>query len=669
MADITAGTLLADRYRLISRAESDLADIASWQATDQILDRPVRIAMVSGARAEDALSEARRAALVADPRIVRVIDAGSTDDIRYIVLEDFKGDDLSVLTSGRALAADQAQAIVGEAAAALEVARQRGVHHLALRPQSIRVHSGRVQVTGLGIDGTLNPGARGTSATSARADVIGLMSILFYATSGKWPFANLEAINSSTGVLLPERAEEVDGHPPSLATVAKDVPAELVELVDRTLSSKTAGPRTPGELVAALEPWAQITAKAPRMFDSVQDFVPEPGLDFSASTNAHKTDQSTAAASKQSETKTGSAVHNLPQGNQRTSPVVRQSIRSTLSGGVGRATLPGTPPPAVPTTEPGRVRRHSVLSGPAAVSPISPAGAVPAQPVPTSSSPIAPAVPKASSTPVASQAGPAAIPPAGTYPAWAPVQQPQSQPNKPATKAASGSAQAPSPMKFEELMSAPSEYRRFRFNPTALTLVLALSAILVGVPIALSTLSSGFTNPFASKDIARPLQPGETPTAQDPGATEEPTTQEAIAPVIASGQAIDPPDNDEHPEAVDLAFDEDPSTYWFTRTYQSATYAGMGKSGIGFAVTLKQAAPVSTVYLSTNNTGGNVEVRATDPKNPTKGKVLASKPLEAELILDLSETVETEHIVLWFTELPVAPDGQNRVELREITLT
>lgn len=650
MADITAGTLLANRYRLISRAESDLADVNAWQATDQILDRPVRVALVSGPHATDALDDARRAALVSDPRIVRVIDAGTADGVQYVVLEEFIGDDLSVLTSGRALSADQAKAIVGEAASALEVARQRGVHHLALRPQAVRVLNGRVQVTGLGLDGTLNPGARGASATSARADVVGLLSVFFYATSGSWPLSNLEAINTTSGTLLPETAQPSDGKTLSLADFATDVPAELVELVDRTLFSKTGGPRTPGELVAELEPWGQVTATPPRMFDSVHSESTE------SRSQQGSFDQVKAEVAGQPALPTGNhaeatsdAEQSSAAKNGQQDPIVRQSIRPTLSSEPTRAPLPGTPPPAVPTTEPGRVRRQSVLSGPTLSAP-------PSAPAPA---------PNAGSTPSSNGLAPNNMPPA-----WAPV----SQSNASQTTPDLPLSDAQSPLKFDELVSAPREYRRFRFNPTALTLVLALVVVVVGVPMALTNLTSGLTNPFADKEIVRPLPPGETATEdeEEPEASTPPaeTTKPPIAPVIASGQQLDPQgDDNEHPEAVDLAFDQDPSTYWFTRTYQSTSFAGMGKDGIGFAVMLEEAAPVSTVYLSTNNSGGNVEVRATDPKNPTKGKVLASGPMEDELTLELSETVETEHIVLWFTELPSTSEGNNRVELREITLT
>lgn len=321
--------------------------------------------------------------------------------------------------------------------------------------------------------------------------------------------------------------------------------------------------------------------------------------------------------------------------------VVRQSVHASISGaGSAAARPPGTPPPAIPTSEPGRVARKSVLS-----------------PASAPTSPSATPVPSRGHLPVRTP---------GVTPEYAPVSAPpRSATSTPPVPA--GPAHAP--IKFEELISTPKEYRRFRFNPTALTLLLALVAVLFGLYLAFQNLASGWTGPFSSNTGERPLPPSAT-SSQDKVPDAKPTTIDVVAPIIASGQQLDPQgDNNEHPEAVDLAFDQDPSTFWYSRTYKSASFAGMGKSGIGFAVTLEEVSAVSTVYLSTNNTGGKVEIRATDPSTPTKGEVLASSALSAEMDLTLSKTVNTQHIVLWFTELPQVPNGSNRIELLEISLT
>ncbi|KGM15149.1 hypothetical protein N867_11635, partial [Actinotalea fermentans ATCC 43279 = JCM 9966 = DSM 3133] len=149
-AVIGRGTLLAGRYRLHQPVAADLPDAQTWTARDQILDRPVRALILTGGGAGPAQDAARRAALVSDPRLLRVLDVGDHEGVAYVVTEPVVGQDLGRLTANGPLPADQARAIVGEAAAALEVARRRGVHHLALRPEAVHVTpDGAVLVTGL----------------------------------------------------------------------------------------------------------------------------------------------------------------------------------------------------------------------------------------------------------------------------------------------------------------------------------------------------------------------------------------------------------------------------------------------------------------------------------------------------------------------------------------
>lgn len=223
-------------------------------------------------------------------------------------------------------------------------------------------------------------------------------------------------------------------------------------------------------------------------------------------------------------------------------------------------------------------------------------------------------------------------------------------------------------MSFEDVRKNPQEIKRFRFNPTILSLCVVFALLLVGITTAVSELRGGFPNPFGQATGGRPV-----PTAgQTPDGTTEstPGTPEGVAPVILSARQLDPDgDDNEHPEAVDRAIDLDPTTFWFTRTYKSNVFAGMNKRGVGYAVKLEQLANVSSIYLSTNNTGGKVEIRATDPSTPDEGDVLFNGALQEELEVTLPTPVETEWIVLWFPELPTAANGEYRIELREISLT
>ena len=197
-----------------------------------------------------------------------------------------------------------------------------------------------------------------------------------------------------------------------------------------------------------------------------------------------------------------------------------------------------------------------------------------------------------------------------------------------------------------------------------MVLVVALVAVLGGVLWSVDNLT-GFRSPFQWGSNARPVETGANGEPSSPATSTTPP----VLPAIASAQQLDPDgDENEHPEAVSRAIDLDPTTFWYTRTYRSPTFAGMGKRGVGIAVTLEKRAPVSTVYIQSNSTGGHMQVRATDPAKPDGGTVLFEGPVAKDMEIALTTPVEAEHIVLWFTELPQT-SGQNRAEIREISVS
>jgi hypothetical protein len=229
---------------------------------------------------------------------------------------------------------------------------------------------------------------------------------------------------------------------------------------------------------------------------------------------------------------------------------------------------------------------------------------------------------------------------------------------------------------FDDFISRSAPPPRHSFNATPIVLGIIAIVVFVGVIWAFNALTApappigGPQGLDLSDDGDSTRPPSQsTPTASP---TASPTTSPTsaptgTAPVIASGQMLDPPpggDNNEHPEVAALAVDGDPTTKWYSRMYNDPTF-GM-KPGIGYAVTLTKPATVTTVTLLVNGTGGNVEVRATDPSTPTHGTVLASGPLSPTTVLELSAPTETETIVLWFTALPQNPDAENRIELFEV---
>lgn len=111
------GTELSGRYRVLEQGTSDVPGVTVWNATDQILDRPVRAVVLAKGDVSSALDGARRAALVSDPRLARVLDVGMHDGYGYVVTEDVSGPTLADLVARGPLTPDQARAVIGEAAA------------------------------------------------------------------------------------------------------------------------------------------------------------------------------------------------------------------------------------------------------------------------------------------------------------------------------------------------------------------------------------------------------------------------------------------------------------------------------------------------------------------------------------------------------------------------
>ena len=631
-AVIGRGTLLAGRYRLHQPVTADLPDAQTWTARDQILDRPVRALILTGAGAGPAQDAARRAALVSDPRLLRVLDVGDHEGVAYVVTEPVVGQDLGRLTANGPLPADQARAIAGEAAAALEVARRRGVHHLALRPEAVHVTpDGAVLVTGLAIDGELFGNAHGDAKSTSRADTVGLVALLYLSLTGRWPAASDAAGAPGTaeaggpGAGTTPVAPSVAGSPVPPAELSPAVPPDLDTLCAVTLGPHDDGPHSPGELVRELEPWPGIDAAA--IYDSLDAatrsaIVPSGPWDDGAD----------------------GAAPTGPRGGAGGREGAGRAVAAAAAGGVGAGSAPAA----------ARVQRQSVRQS---VRPGVPGSAVPmAGPAPTGAAPAAaPAVPPAV-PPAAPPAMPPAVPPVRRGPV------------PPAGRGYDAG--------FDELLDEPVPLVRRRFNATPIVLGLVGLLLAFGLFWAWNALTApapplggegglGLTEPTPGAQEEPSTDPSPTtPAPADEGAAPGP------APVVASAQMLDPPpggDNNEHPEAVQLAIDGDPSTFWFSRTYASATY-GM-KDGIGYAVTLAEPATVTTVRLQVNGTGGMVEVRATDPSTPTQGDVLAHGALSADTVLTLDPPTEAQHIVLWFTELPTTPDGRIRLELMELQIS
>lgn len=622
MSTVEPGIVLVERYRLSQQVSTDLAAATAWEAHDLILGREVRVTLVTGPYAGDALDSARRAALVTDPRLVRVLDAGSDADGRkYVVTEPHTGSTLTEIVSSGLVDEQQARAIVGEAAAALGVAHARGVHHTALRPEAVRVDGHQVRITGLGLDGGLASGAT-LNVQPAQLDAQGLMALLYYAMTARWPGQDLEADWIAKDTLIPLPALlDASGAVAPLSTLVPHVDPDIDALVGRTFDApgSTDGPMNPDDVTTALQPWGEVSVVA-----SLPGFVqPEP---------EGPRRQSIADAF----------------GAEGTPPV-----RRPVTGRIARndetvATGAGNVPAGYPEPQNEYTYEPQAFGGHAPVPPPPPDGGVPVG---------------------YDQFGqPVGAPPGYDQGQYAQDGAPQQYPPQ---YAPAGYDQSGGYYDQDGGFATQPAPKRGGVNPTPIVLGLVGVAVVAGLIWAINSVLSptpeliadASQSPVASSSAGGAGGEGEGEGSSPPS----PPAQTEARPVIDSaallgtldwnGETID------HPEKVELAYDTDPATFYYTTTYQQAAFGGY-KDSLGMELKLREPASVSKVELLTNTPGGKVQIL----KGGAGGEVLAEGTFSNTTTFELTEPVVSDSFTIWVTELPQASNGF-RLELNEVVLS
>jgi serine/threonine protein kinase len=137
------GDVIAGKYRLGQRlGEGGMGDV--WLAHNETLDIDVAIKLIRGELAteemgERLLHEARAAARLGHPAIVRVNDFGKTDrGDPFIVMERLEGEDLAAALAARGrLNAVIAVRTLLPIAHALTIAHNKGIVHRDLKPENV----------------------------------------------------------------------------------------------------------------------------------------------------------------------------------------------------------------------------------------------------------------------------------------------------------------------------------------------------------------------------------------------------------------------------------------------------------------------------------------------------------------------------------------------------
>jgi serine/threonine protein kinase len=242
------GTRLAGRYRLVDQVNEG-AGWTYWKATDETLARSVTVLTFAAGfpRVTEAVTAARSASRLNDPRFAQVFDVEDADDGAYVVLEWVAGESLLDMLSEGPLEPPAAASLMVEAAQAIAMAHDTGLAHLRLDPACLHwTARGGVKIAGLGIDAALAgpelaaADGDGDVEDPDLVDTRDLARLLYAALTGYWPGAQTRdgsAALHTPGLLPP--APEDDGAPCTPRQVSAGVPAGIDDVTCRALFQRS----------------------------------------------------------------------------------------------------------------------------------------------------------------------------------------------------------------------------------------------------------------------------------------------------------------------------------------------------------------------------------------------------------------------------------------------
>ena len=620
------------RYGLLGTLSTTLPRIVRHRGVDTILDRDVTILVLTDAtlHRDNVLESASRAVLVEDQRLQQVYDVERAEP-SVIVTEPLTGRTFSSLVS-RGMPPAQARAIIGETAQALDAGARRGLHHLNLSPESIRVlPDGTVKVSGLGIEAAaldLESRVAGHDPSAAdRADARSLVEILYYGLTGRWP-------GKRPGI---PSAPRLGGVPVKPSTLVPGIDPVLDELCERTWSSQP--PISAAEVARSLGTWDQVAGyheSGPAQRPSSQHPSPSGGATGG---------NGGAAGASAAVSAAGAGVANAARGvldRLRRSGAGKSTTVSAPAGQTAPAPVQPEPAPSVvPTASNAPAEQTSVIE-------TASAAAAPAPQAPDPQLPESAAAQDQSADDVYVQVtGPTNPIPNVLSTASETVPGPAPVPAEPFT----GSFPAFDDDEDEEV--DPEAARREQ-RTTSSVLVTFFLMVIVLLVVASYIVYQTIGIPFADKDrAAADTVPSASAQENGGGGGQQPAPQPAEAKPEIAGVSVANNLSTQADNNQKYLSDGDTSRPWFSHNTGSPDLI----QPIDIEIKLKSRAKVSEIDLQGTNEGGRLEIRATDLSNAGGGTVLAEGAFTSgSTTFKVDNPQEVDTIVIRVTQLPKNSD-------------
>ena len=704
MEGVGPGTTLDGRYTTQRRIEQRHG-CERWTADDTTLGRSVVVLCVpdSDHRASAVLDAGRRAAGLDTPTLHRVLDVGRERGVAWVVEADTSGArSLAQLVHEGGLPADEVRRIVGEVATALESARQRGLHHLDLRPEDVlRTPDGEVRLRGVATSAAIVELDDVESEDASRRDAIGVVSLAYAGLTGLWPGDGVTSLGAAPRVL---------GGVAAPSEIAAGVPRDLDALCRLTLGDDQ-GPTSPGDFARQIAPWPSRQVAGRSTIATTAAVDPRVPASLTASPATQPVDADDEEPTHEIE---------LPDDDAPTRVIDRRAVGAPVTEAIPVADASQAPAPTSSDPEQADEADGGSSEGPdsTAVLPV-----VPAPPstsarggqrsAPAVAAPVTSAAPSGRPTTEADEGargdeqdrgpGPAAAAAAAAGAAMAGAgaavagamnragsrvgsfgrqvgeraaekaaerrgfHERITAPNAPGLTAdgervrpgtgTDTSLEPPAPLVPAEPLT--KDESKLALGIVAAFLVLALIIGIVGVRQIGSNTDLDFggvpsRTPSASATASGKPTPGASPSAGG----------EKLQVLAADG--FDPQgDGRENGTRAPRVFDGNPETAWQSEGYGSAALGGL-KQGVGVVVDLGPNVAARSITLTLGNTA-DVEVYVAGDKSLSGATKVGEKAsASGDVTFPVKAGTQGQYVIVWFTRLTQDDNGRYRAVLGEV---